>query len=80
MPLGAPDYVKNPPFEPPEKLLKLGVQNPWVFQRGITPAFLVRFWLAASQNDRTGCPLKMDTLETLKSKDKSDIIHERSNL
>ena len=59
MPLGAPDYVKKNPFEPPEKLLKLGVQNPWVFQSGITPAFLVRFWLAASQNDRTDCPLKM---------------------
>ena len=30
-----------------------------MFQSDITPTFLVRFWLAASQNDRTDCPFKM---------------------
>ena len=31
-PFGAPDFVKNPPFQPLEKLSKLKVQNLWVFQ------------------------------------------------
>ena len=30
-----------------------------VFQIDIAPTFFVQFWLAASQNDRTDCPLKM---------------------
>ena len=58
-PLGAPDFVKMPPFQPPEKLSILEVQNPLVFQIDIAPTFFVQFWLAASQNDRTDCPLKM---------------------
>ena len=50
---------KSPLFWPPEKLSILEVQNPLVFEIDIAPTFFVQFWLAASQNDRTDCPLKM---------------------
>ena len=51
-PLGAPDFVKKPPFQPLEKLSKSEVKIPWVFQSGITPIFLgVRSYLILLEND-----------------------------
>ena len=49
----------------------LKVQNPLVFQRDITPTFLVQFWLAASQNDRTVCPQKTAMLQRHSSQKKN---------